>query len=179
MSCDGAASVMSQVLTDDFAHCRNPNLLFFFSSRSPDQALLCEHVITSLFSVGPQPQVGRVGIDTPPLSPKSAGPQVPQLGEFIVSFPLRSGAGPSPTTNADRKRSLYPGICTLPYPPARLDHAPGSPVVDPTQDPIPVGSRDFDLAAPTLPLVPHAQLQDLDGRHILEQELADRRARTV
>ncbi|KAK4055193.1 hypothetical protein OIV83_000473 [Microbotryomycetes sp. JL201] len=50
-----------------------------------DLAVLCEHVITALFSVGPQPAAAaRAGIDTPPQSPKPGKEQVPNLGEFIA-----------------------------------------------------------------------------------------------
>ncbi|KAM0793488.1 hypothetical protein ACM66B_000929 [Microbotryomycetes sp. NB124-2] len=52
-----------------------------------DLAVLCEHVITALFSVGPQPAAvaaSRTGIDTPPQSPKPGKEQVPNLGEFIA-----------------------------------------------------------------------------------------------
>ncbi|KAK4057685.1 hypothetical protein OIO90_001333 [Microbotryomycetes sp. JL221] len=72
-----------------------------------DLALLCEHVITALFSVGPQAaaaatSTSRPGIDTPPHSPKpstssqlnnatpssssssSTKSQAPNLGEFIA-----------------------------------------------------------------------------------------------
>ncbi|GAA5923063.1 uncharacterized protein JCM15063_003517 [Sporobolomyces koalae] len=87
-----------------------------------DQALLCEHVITSLFSVGPQPAVGRVGIDTPPLSPKSAGPQVPQLGEFIAYALYRTRLPVSITHQAllllTRLKTRYPsarGTSTSPH----------------------------------------------------------------
>ncbi|GAA6010152.1 hypothetical protein JCM11491_005365 [Sporobolomyces phaffii] len=89
-----------------------------------DQALLCEHVITSLFSVGPQaqPQVGRVGIDTPPMSPKPAGPQVPQLGEFIAYALYRTRLPVSITHQAllllTRLKTRYPsarGTSTSPH----------------------------------------------------------------
>ncbi|GAA5899488.1 uncharacterized protein JCM6883_005238 [Sporobolomyces salmoneus] len=86
-----------------------------------DQALLCEHVITSLFSVGPQPPT-RVGIDTPPLSPKSAGPQVPQLGEFIAYALYRTRLPVSITHQAllllTRLKTRYPsarGTSTSPH----------------------------------------------------------------
>lgn len=87
-----------------------------------DQALLCEHVITSLFSVGSQPQVGRVGIDTPPMSPKASGPQVPQLGEFIAYALYRTRLPVSITHQAllllNRLKTRYPsarGTSTSPH----------------------------------------------------------------
>lgn len=56
-----------------------------------DLALLCEHVITALFSVGgPQAAApvtsttSRPGIDTPPHSPKPGKDVTPNLGEFIA-----------------------------------------------------------------------------------------------
>ncbi|GAA5850697.1 hypothetical protein JCM5353_004645 [Sporobolomyces roseus] len=91
-----------------------------------DQALLCEHVITSLFSVGPQPAqqvpVQRVGIDTPPMSPKSASPQIPQLGEFIAYALYRTRLPISITHQAllllTRLKTRYPsarGTSTSPH----------------------------------------------------------------
>ncbi|GAA5862473.1 hypothetical protein JCM1840_004194 [Sporobolomyces johnsonii] len=87
-----------------------------------DQARLCEHVITSLFSVGPQRTVGRPGIDTPPLSPKPGQPQVPQLGEFIAYALYRTRLPVSITHQAllllTRLKTRYPsarGTSTSPH----------------------------------------------------------------
>lgn len=44
----------------------------------PDLALLCEHVIASLFSVAPQQPAAEA-------KPAAAAGNVPNLGEFIVS----------------------------------------------------------------------------------------------
>ncbi|CEQ38718.1 SPOSA6832_00185 [Sporobolomyces salmonicolor] len=87
-----------------------------------DQARLCEHVITSLFAVGPQPTVGRPGIDTPPLSPKPGQSQVPQLGEFIAYALYRTRLPVSITHQAllllTRLKARYPsarGTSTSPH----------------------------------------------------------------
>ncbi|GAA6058562.1 hypothetical protein JCM10212_007001 [Sporobolomyces blumeae] len=87
-----------------------------------DQARLCEHVITSLFSVGPQPAPTRVGVDTPPQSPKPTGPQIPQLGEFIAYALYRTRLPVSITHQAllllTRLKTRYPsarGTSTSPH----------------------------------------------------------------
>lgn len=60
------------------------------------------------------------------------------------------------------------GLRAVPHSSAHRYYPPSAPPSRPPEDPLPLGSRHFDLPPSPLPLVSDALEQDLDGRYLLE-----------
>jgi hypothetical protein len=148
-----------------------------------DLAELCEHVITSLFTIQPPASSMparypfRKGCDTPPDSPRPQPGRVvkprepPPLVEFVVSIYLpfvclASCANPA--------LDVFEGLCTLPHAVARLHRAPVSSTPLSPQGTLPLCKGNLLVATPPLPLVFDAFIENLHGRHVLEQVVDDR-----